>query len=381
MSIELKERIGTSAFAFRGYNVTNLGRSAELLAHPRYGPLVGQLLTEASALCAVATGRKVSLADRVRAGEPSTLESFAEDIALVVSIELAQIRLLKEFFGVDYARARLAYGYSLGELSALFASGVYQMADVLPAILAMAGECAELAKDVTMGIVFSRGAVLDFDAVSRLCRDINRQGNGVIAISAYLAPNTVLLLGQRDTVERFKKQMPEALPGQTYLRTNHHRWPPLHTPLLWERNIPNRAALQMHTVPGGSIAPEPPVLSLVAAKTTYNDYNSRELLNRWIDQPQRLWDAVYETLVAGVDVVIHVGPEPNLIPATFKRLSDNVKAQLSGWTASSIGLRAMSGMARRPWLSKLLSSRTALLRAPFVEHVILEDWLLEQPTK
>jgi [acyl-carrier-protein] S-malonyltransferase len=45
------------------------------------------------------------------------------------------------------------------------------------------------------------------------------------------------------------------------------------------------------------------------------------------------------------------------------------------------GLRAVSGMARRPWLTAILPSRTALLRAPFVRHVILEDWLLENPPK
>ena len=29
-----------AAFAFRGYNVTNLGRTPELLEHPAYGPIV-----------------------------------------------------------------------------------------------------------------------------------------------------------------------------------------------------------------------------------------------------------------------------------------------------------------------------------------------------
>ena len=37
-----------------------------------------------------------------------------------------------------------------------------------------------------------------------------------------------------------------------------------------------------------------------------------------------------------------------------------------------------AGLARRPWLSALLPSRAALLRAPLLKHVILEDWLLEQ---
>ena len=40
---------------------------------------------------------------------------------------------------------------------------------------------------------------------------------------------------------------------------------------------------------------------------------------------------------------------------------------------------APAGLARRPWLSALLPSRAALLRAPLLQHIILEDWLLENP--
>jgi [acyl-carrier-protein] S-malonyltransferase len=78
-----------------------------------------------------------------------------------------------------------------------------------------------------------------------------------------------------------------------------------------------------------------------------------------------------------VTVVIHVGPDPNVIPATFHRLSDNVVQQTSGKSWGSYGLRAAAGLARRPWLSAVLPSRTALLRAPLVKHILLEDWLLE----
>src|SRR5262245_20690321 len=46
-----KNRISTAALAFRGYDVANLGRSAELLAHRVYGPLVHGVLNEASVLC------------------------------------------------------------------------------------------------------------------------------------------------------------------------------------------------------------------------------------------------------------------------------------------------------------------------------------------
>ena len=47
-----------------------------------------------------------------------------------------------------------------------------------------------------------------------------------------------------------------------------------------------------------------------------------KLLEEWTDHPQLLWDAVYETLRAGVDLIVHVGPEPYIMPATFT--PDNV---------------------------------------------------------
>lgn len=87
-----------------------------------------------------------------------------------------------------------------------------------------------------------------------------------------------------------------------------------------------------------------------------------------------------ETLAAGVETVIHVGPDPNLVPATFQRLSDNVSLQLRGRSPGRIGRRAFSRIVRRPWLNKMLSSRAVLLPAPFVEQVNLENWLLTQKT-
>ena len=68
-----------------------------------------------------------------------------------------------------------------------------------------------------------------------------------------------------------------------------------------------------------------------------------------------------------------MGPEPNIIPATYSRLRDNVEAETSG----SIRMRALTAVVQHPWIKPLLSDRTALLRAPLIEQVILEDWLLE----
>jgi [acyl-carrier-protein] S-malonyltransferase len=374
----LGRAIDGAAFAFRGYNVTNEGRNAELLAHQDFGPVVQYYLREASDICSDVLHEPIDLVEVVRTARPSSLETFGADTGLIVAMELAQVRLLEQFFGIEYRRAKRAFGYSVGEVAALVAGGVYRMRDVLPPLVAMAPEAAELARDVTMGVVFSRGPELSFDAVDRLCTQINAEGSGVMGISAQLAPNTILMLGQGDTIDRFQQRMADALPEKTYLRKNKDRWPPLHTPLLWEKCIPNRASVMMHAITGGFVAPQPPILSLVTGKVSYNDFNSRQLLARWIDQPQRLWDAIYETLAEGIATIVHIGPDPNLIPATYKRLADNVQTQLKGRSLNSLGLRAVSSVWR-PWLQRVLTSRTALLHAPFVRHIILEDWLLEQP--
>ena len=369
---ELKERIPLSAFAFRGYNVTNLGRTSELLAHPKYGAIVERHLTEASAICTETAGRPIDLVDRVRVQRETGLASYSDAIGLIVAVEQAQLELLQTFFDISFSDVKICTGYSLGEISALVAAQVLPLEDALFVPLSLADDCVALADDVTLGILISRGDPLPLDEVKRLCIDINSRGEGVMGISAYLSPNSALLMGQGKTLDVFRKELKQQVKGIT-VRKNKGKWPPLHTPIVWEKSIPNRSAVLMHTINCEMKVPEPQLLSLVTGKASYNEFNAREILHRWADHPQRLWDAVYEFLQIGIETLVHVGPAPNIVPATMTRLSDNVEAQTRG----SLGMRALSAVVRRPWLKALLPQRTALLRAPFVQQIVLEDWLLE----
>ena len=146
-------------------------------------------------------------------------------------------------------------------------------------------------------------------------------------MSSILSPNTYLLLGQNDTVNRFTAVMHDVLPMPAHVRMNPDRWPPMHTEIVRQNNIPDRAAVMMERMPGGFVPPCPPIISLVTGRRSYDDWNARDILRQWTDQPQRLWDVVYETLAAGVTTVVHVGAEPDITPATFRRLSDNVEQQ------------------------------------------------------
>jgi [acyl-carrier-protein] S-malonyltransferase len=371
---ELRERLSSTAFAFRGYNVTNLGRSQELLVHPSYGPIVLGCLKKASAVCSDIIGRRVDLVSRIRRQRETTLRTYADAIALILAMEKAQIELLREFFDIELAKAFVAFGYSLGEVAAVSACGVIEMEDAMRVPLSLAQDCAELAHDVSLGVFFSRGRTLPLHGVLRLCQEIGLEGRGVIGVSTVLSPNSMLLMGQGNTVDRFRELMEQAISDHPNLRKSSHRFPPLHTPIMWQRCIPNRAAVLMQTLPGGLVGPRPQVLSLVTGDVSYDDCNARDILHRWVDHPQRLWDAVYWTLMQGVETVVHVGPEPNLIPATYKRIRDNVEAE----TRSRIGMRALKTVVERAWIKGLLPQRAALLRAPSMRQLILEDWLLTQ---
>jgi len=373
----LRREIETTCFAFRGYNTTNLGRTPELLAHPAYGPTVERYLIRASQICAKEIDRHVDLVRTVREQREPGLEAYAEAVAMIMAVELAQVQLLEEFHSIYFSASKLCYGYSLGELTTIACAGVFDMNEVMRVPIAMATDSAELAANTTMGVLFSRGPAIAEADVYRLCQHVTSEGDGVIGVSSILSPNTYLVLGQNNTVTRFKEIMHEILPAPAHLRFNRDRWPPLHTHIVRQRHVPDRAAVMMDSMRGGFNPPCPPILSLVTGKRSYDDIHTRDLLRDWSDHPQRLWDAVYETLACGVTTVVHVGPGPNVIPATFNRLSENISEQTVGNSIGSLGMRAAAGLARRPWLSALLPSRAALLRAPHIRHVILEDWLLD----
>ena len=124
-----------------------------------------------------------------------------------------------------------------------------------------------------------------------------------------------------------------------HVRINPDRWPPMHTEIVRHRYIPDRASVMMESMPGGFTTPYPPIVSLVTGRRSYDHWNARDILRQWTDQPQRLWDVVYETLAAGVTTVVHVGAEPDITPATFRRLSDNVEQQAAApiWKVGNEG--------------------------------------------
>jgi hypothetical protein len=104
------------------------------------------------------------------------------------------------------------------------------MRHLLRVPLTLADHAVALARDVALGVLFSRGPALVRTAVKRLCLEISHKGKGTVGVSTYLSPNALLLLGQEDTLDRFKSAMRDVLPAQTQLRktlgAGHRSTPP-----------------------------------------------------------------------------------------------------------------------------------------------------------
>ena len=82
---DIKTDIADCCFVFRGYNVTNLGRTPELLEHRAYGPTVLRLLEEASEVASEETRTTIDLVSRVKERIETSLDTFADAVALILA--------------------------------------------------------------------------------------------------------------------------------------------------------------------------------------------------------------------------------------------------------------------------------------------------------
>ncbi len=117
------------------------------------------ICAEASEIVADTLKVPTDLVTRVKERRESTLDTFAEDIALILSVERAQLEILAEQFEARHETAAVMTGYSLGEIAALIVGGSLPFADTLVPLVSLAGDCAALAEDTTMGGLLTRSRV------------------------------------------------------------------------------------------------------------------------------------------------------------------------------------------------------------------------------
>ena len=204
-------------------------------------------------------------------------------------------------------------------------------------------------------------------------------GHGLIGPSTYLSPYQVLLLGQHDTLVMLEQEMHEFLPEGVTLRRRPNHWPPLHTPLVWERNIPNRTAMAMHHIGGGDRKPTPTIVSCTTGSSQLRrmeqpcdpgrlDRPSPAVMGRHGERPG----------VRGRNRASRRSRAQACSRRASTGLSHRIMKQLKMRHLDRLGSSVIPSISRNSWLTRKLPANAVLLRAPFLNHIILEDWLLAQ---
>ena len=212
----------------------------------------------------------MDLVDHVCRGGESGIDDLARDNAAIVAMELAQLLILEELFDIPVRSARLSFGFSTGELAALVFGGVFTLEQLFGFLVPMAMDCATLSDDTRLAVLSTRRSDLRPREVERACRDVRSEGRGLIGPTAYLSPRAALVVGQGRTLDRLAEILAEYLPADARLRPKQDRWTPLHSPLVWQQNLPNRTAVLLHRIEGRLNAPSPPIVSCVDGQVGYD---------------------------------------------------------------------------------------------------------------
>lgn len=205
-------------------------------------------------------------------------------------------------------------GHSLGEYSALVASGVLGFEDAVQIVRAR-GEYMEAAVPGGQGAM---AAVLGADraALEELCRSIT-EGGHLVEMANINCPGQIVVSGSKEGVAAIGERIKEA-GGKRAIPLEVSG--PFHSSLM--KGAAQQLAVKLEAV---SIQePEIPVVANVTARPAENAEHIRKLLVEQVYSPVLWEDTVAYLLGEGVDTFVEIGPG-NVLTGLIKKMDKTVK--------------------------------------------------------
>lgn len=277
--------MGKMAFVFPGQGAQYVGMGADLVAS----------VPEAKQAFEAADERLgYSLSDLMKNGPEDQLRRTEHTQPAILVVSAVLNRLLREK-GIqpDYTA-----GHSLGEYSALVASGVLDFEDAVYAVR-QRGLFMEEAVPHGKG---SMAAVLGFDAdrLDRLCRQISAAGE-TVQLANLNAPGQIVISGTAAGVERVSQRAAEA---------GARRVVPLAVSGPFHSSLMKPAALKLRRVLE-TLSLRPAAIPIVANSTADIETEAAEIRDHLIEQlyaPVRWIESIERLRALGVDTYVEVGP-------------------------------------------------------------------------
>jgi len=253
----------------------------------------------------------MNLLDLCTRGPRATLDQTLHTQLAVLVFELAAFEAFKK---EAFLRPRVAAGHSLGEYSAVYASGALDLETVLNLVRTR----AQLHEDAVPAGVGAMLAILGLDGrtVEKLCLEASREDEGV-DVANLNAPIQVVVSGHVRAVERLaraaekagaKKMVP--LPISV----------PCHCRLL-------RTASELFEESLKRISFKPfqiPVIPNCDPAVLYTPENAAGLLKRQIISPVRWQETVERMGTMGVDTIVEIGPR-KVLSGLIKNMDRSIR--------------------------------------------------------
>jgi [acyl-carrier-protein] S-malonyltransferase len=212
----------------------------------------------------------------------------------ILTVSIAALRVLQQETGLVPA---ITAGHSLGEYSALVASGALQFSDAV-AIVRKRGTFMQEAVPVGVG---GMAAVLgmETDALEQICRE-SAEGQAV-APANYNCPGQIVISGHMEAVKRAAAKAEAAGAKKVVMLPVSA---PFHSALMKPAAEKLAKALEPFTVQDLKI----PVLSNVEADFYPSKNDVKRLLTEQVDHPVRWIEEMEKMVSEGVDKCVEIGP-------------------------------------------------------------------------
>lgn len=243
-------------------------------------------------------------------GPEDELTRTANTQPAIVTTSIAALAALREALP-SLPPPALAAGHSLGEYSALVASGALELEDAVR-LVHLRGKAMQDAVPEGQGAM---AAIMggDPDAVRALCRDA-AEGE-VLSPANFNAPGQVVIAGQATAVERAARLAADRKLKAIPLKVSA----PFHCALM----APAARAVEQALTSVSVGAPTFPVVSNVEAAPNADAGRVASLLVRQIDGPVRWQESIQHMAGAGIDRALEIGPG-KVLAGLVKRIDKRI---------------------------------------------------------
>jgi [acyl-carrier-protein] S-malonyltransferase len=290
--------VGKIAFVFPGQGAQSVGMGSDACEH----------FEEATAIFNTADQvLEFSLSDLIFQGPDSELKKTynTQPALLTTSIALLKVLQLKSDVKADFVA-----GHSLGEYSALVASGAMPFEDAVQTVRAR-GHFMEQAVPNGEGAM---AAVLGAErtALSDLCQQITNEGH-LVELANLNCPGQIVISGSESGVQAVVERGKE-IGARRVLKLEVSG--PFHSSMM----RPAADQLDAHLAKVSLQNPMVPVVANVTAKPVQSADEIRQLLVQQVSSSVLWEDSVRYLVNAGVDTFIEIGPG-NVLSGLIKKIA------------------------------------------------------------